>query len=291
MVLIGGKPHAPSLEAYCAVSFPPETLKVSFRGENVLNTVSFIAKIREAYLRLLVKTPRISVSLPDTVGHIVLLDLETRFRTKEEGADIIRWKLKKSLPYEISEMHLDYQVMQEKETGDISTMVSLVSRQVINQYENLLAEAGLQPNRIGFTTFNIHRFFSSRLENIDNAALIIVHAHVLSILIFHNGVLDFYRAKELAGDFKEANRLFREISSTLVFYRDKHTGFSVNEVFFVVSHDEAEMMRVVIAEATGSEPIFLDAGRIVARKEGPNVDARTLHTLVAAMGAAVRNLS
>ncbi len=290
VVLIDGKPRIPSLEAYNAVSFPSDTLKISFRDENIINPASFVAKIREAYLKLLAGTARISVSLPDTVGRVVLLDLETRFKTKEEGSDIIRWKLKKNLPYEINEMHLDFQVMQEKETGDISALVSLISRNVVNQYEDLLVEAGLQPNRIDFTTFNVYRFFYSRLEFIENAALIIWHSGILSILVFHNGVLEFYRSKEFPSEFKEANRFFREINSSLLFYKDKQPGYSMNEVFFVVSPDEADTMRAVIAESTGLEPVLLDAGRIITRKEGPRADARTLHALAASIGAAVRNL-
>lgn len=287
MVLIGGKPHLPRLEAYYAASFPPETMKISFREENVLNPASFVAKIREAHLRLLVGIPRVSVSLPDTVGRVVLLDLETRFKTREEGTDIIRWKLKKNFPFEINEMHLDYQVMLERETGDISVLVSLVSRQVVRQYEDLLAEAGLQPNCIDFTTFDIHRFFSSRLEHIENAALIIWHTGILSMLIFHNGTLEFYRSKELPAD---SNRFFREISSSLLFYKDKKPAYSIDEVFFVVPHDDTEKLRGVIAEATGLEPVHLDAGRIVTQKSVTSVDAGTLHTLAASMGAALRNL-
>ena len=290
MVVIGGSPHMPRLEAYYPTSFPPETMKISFREENVLNPASFTAKIREAHLRLLVGISRVSVSLPDTVGRVVLLDLETRFKTKEEGTDIIRWKLKKNFPFEINEMHLDYQVMLEKKTGDISVLVSLISRLVVHQYEDLLAEAGLQPNRIDFTTFNIHRFFSSRLEHLENAALIIWHTGILSILIFHNGMLEFYRSKEIPIDSNGANRFFREISSSFLAHKDKQPGYSMNEVFFVVSHDETEKMRGVIAEATGLEPVLLDAGRIVSQKEVTNVDARTLHTLTASIGAALRNL-
>jgi len=37
----------------------------------------------------------------------MLLDLETRFRSHEEGAGIIRWKLKKHSSLDIQETHLD----------------------------------------------------------------------------------------------------------------------------------------------------------------------------------------
>jgi type IV pilus assembly protein PilM len=290
MVTISGKPHVPKLEAYFDISFPPGTLKTSFKDKNITNPDSFVSKIREAYLKLLVRTSRISVSLPDTVGRVTLLDLETRFKTKDEGTDIIRWKLKKNLPYDINEMHLDYQVLQEKETGEISVLASLISRQVVNQYEDLLEEAGLQPNRIDFTTFNLYRFFASRLESIENAAVIGWHSGLLSILIFYNGVPDFYRVKEIPSGTASAIRFYQEINNSLMFYREKNPGYSVNEVFYIVPPDDNEMLREVIAEAAGLAPVLLDASRIISRNDGYSVNTKELHTLSASIGAAVRNL-
>ncbi|HEY6874435.1 MAG TPA: pilus assembly protein PilM [Geobacteraceae bacterium] len=290
MVLISGKPHAPRLDAYGAATFPPETLKLSVREANVINPASFVSIIRGTYLKLLAGTSRISVSLPDAIGRVVLLDLETRFKTRDEGADMIRWKLKKHFPIDINEMHLDYQVLQERDSGEISMLVSLISRQVLNQYEELLAEAGLEPNRIDFTMFNMYRFFSGRLEIAENAALMAWHDGMISIMVFRNGLLDFYRSKELSGTLNGMNRIFREIDSSFLVYKEKQPGYSLNEVFCIAPHDDAETFRAVVAEATGVEPVLLDTERIVSRKEGISIDAKTLHPLTAAMGAAVRNL-
>ena len=290
LVLVGGKPHSPRLEAFYTASFSPDTLRFSLREQNVINPAHFVSKIREGYLKLLVGTGRISVSLPDTIGRVFVLDLETRFKARAEGADMVRWKLKKSFPFDINEMHLDYQVLQERDSGEVSTLVSLISRQVVNQYEGLLAEAGLEPNRIDFTSFNLCRVFSSRLDLTENAALIVWHGDVLSILIFHNGVLEFYRSKELSTASNGANRIFREIDSSLLVYNDKQPGYSMNEVFCIVPDDETEAFRSIVAEATGLEPVMLEAGRVVSLKEGFSADGKTLHTLAAALGAAVRNL-
>jgi type IV pilus assembly protein PilM len=290
MVLISGKPHAPRLDAYNAAPFPLDTLKFSLREANVLNPAAFVSTIRETYLKLLVGTKKISVSLPDTIGRIVLLDLETRFKARDEGADMIRWKLKKQFPIDINEMHLDYQVLQERDSGEMSMLVSLISRQVLTQYENLLAEAGLMPNKIDFTTFNMSRLFSSRLEVVENAALMSWYDGIISIMVFHHGVLDFYRSKELSGAMNEANRIFREIDSTLLVYKEAQPGFSLNEVFCVVPPEESASFRAIVTEATGIEPVILDIGKIVSRKEGVSLDARMLQTLTAALGAAVRNL-
>jgi type IV pilus assembly protein PilM len=290
LVYITGQPHSPVMAAYQEVSFPPGTLKISLKEENVIEASQFVAKIREGQLKLLAGTPRVSVSLPDAAGHVQLLDLDTRFRTRDEGVDIIRWKLKKNFPFDINEMHLDYQVLREKDNGDISVLVSLIARRVVTQYENLLAEAGLQPNRIDFTTFNLFRYFSSRLESIGNAAVIVSYSGIMSISMFNDGILDFFRSKEFSEGSGEANRLYREISSSLLFYRDSRPGWSLNEVFFVSAQDSAENMRAVIAEAVELEPVLLDAARIVSRKDSPSPGASTLHNLAAAVGAATRNL-
>ena len=290
MVLIGGNAHAPSLEAYHEVAFPPGTMRISLREENVADPSSFVAKVREAHVRLLTRISRISVSLPDSAGRVVLLDLETRFKGKEEGSDIIRWKLKKNLPFEMNEMHLDYQVIQERETGEVSTLVSLISRQTVNQYENLLAEAGLQPNRIDFTTFNICRYFQGRFEQMENAVVIIWQAGTLSIMVFYNGLLDFYRSKDLVDSSGEANRLYREIDSSIRFYKEKHPGYTLSDIFFVAPPQDASLLRGVISEASDLEPVLLDVGRVISRKGSHSTDAGTLQLLAASIGAATRNL-
>ena len=124
MALVEGRHNAFRLDAYTASSLPVDTIKFAFREQNVLNPSQFVNGIKEAYLRLLTKTKRISVSLPDTTGRVVLLDIETRFKSRDEGADIIRWKLKKNFPFNISDAHLDYQLVEEKDTRTHSIILN-----------------------------------------------------------------------------------------------------------------------------------------------------------------------
>jgi type IV pilus assembly protein PilM len=290
MVLAGGKDSDLKLESFGDVRFPGETLRISLKEPNVLNPEAFVGKIREAYLLLLTKAKRVSLSLPDSAGRVVLLDLETRFKSKDEGADIIRWKLKKSFPYEIQEAHLDYQVIQEKETGEISTLVSLMAKQVVNQYEELLLEAGLQPNKIDLTSFNLYRLYAKRFDLAEDYAFLISSGGMLGVMLFSAGALSFYRTKEIPGSGFEVNRAFREISSSLLVYKEKHAVGPLKEVFCHVSPADREVFRSVVVEATGLDPIWLDVERLVARSGPSTVDSPTLFSLAAALGAASRNL-
>lgn len=290
IALVEGKKAMPSLTAYAAAPFPAETLKFSLRENNVLNPAPFVATVREMYLKLLTNIRHVSVSLPESTGRIILMDVETRFKNRDEGAEIIRWKLKKNFPYDINEAHLDYQVIQERETGEISLLVSLIARQVVRQYEDLLAEAGLEPNRIDFTTFNLYHLFSQRLELAENSYLITCHSGVLGILIFSDGMLEFCRAKELSGNNPDANRVFRELNSSLLVYQEKYPNNSPTEAFCIYSGDDSKAFCTLVAEATGMEPVLLDVERAIDQGRGPSVDKKTLRTLTAALGAAARNL-
>lgn len=289
LVAIGGKKSRPKLLAQETAEFPAGTIRLAHREPNVTEPAGFVRQVREASLKLLNRTDLVSVSLPDACGRVTLIDLETRFKSRDEGSDIIRWKLKKSLPFDINDIHLDYQVLREKESGEISVLVAIIARQVVSQYEDLLIEAGLKPNRIDFTSFNLYRFFSPRVAMSESCLFSACHDNVLSIMVFHQGVLEFYRAKELHGADPDMNRIFMETNSSLLFYRDKNPGREFREAFCLAPAGGGELFRTVIAEACGVEPFMLQPETFLDGSGSPGGGA-ALTPLAAALGAAARNL-
>jgi len=87
IVLVSGKHDMPTLNAFSAASFPADTMKFSLREANILNPKAFVAVIRELHLKLPAHAGQVSLSLPDSTGRTMLLDIETRFKSRDEGAD------------------------------------------------------------------------------------------------------------------------------------------------------------------------------------------------------------
>lgn len=281
----GGK--TPRVEAGLSLPFAPGTLTLSRRDPNVADAKAFVAALKEAHLRLITRERAVSVSLPDAVGRVVLLDLETRFKSREEGIDVIRWKLKKSLPFEIGNVHLDYQTLAEKENGAVSLLVSLISRTVVTQYEQLLLEAGLEPRLVDFTAFNLYRLFAPRLDLAEDGAFVTYYRGTMTVLVFHAGVLSFYRSKEVAADVQN---LFREVNSSFLVYGDRFPGQAVGEVLCMAQPADAEAFRALVAEATGLEPVLLDPERMVQKAPALGLSREALHALSGSVGAALRSL-
>lgn len=281
----GGK--TPRVESGLSLPFAPGMLTLSRRDPNVNDPKGFVAALKEAHLRLLTKEHSVCVSLPDAVGRVVLLDLEARFKNREEGLDVIRWKLKKSLPFDIGTVHLDYQTLEVKENGAVSLLVSLISRPVVTQYEELLIEAGLEPKLIDFTSFNLYRLFAPRLDMAEDGAFVTYYQGAMTVLIFHAGVLSFYRTKEGLADVQN---LFREVNSSFLVYGDRFPGQTVGEVLCMAPPSDAEAFRALVAEASGVEPVLLDLERMVQQAPTLGLDRPSLHALAGSLGAALRSL-
>lgn len=288
--LVSGSVAVPRLERVAAAPFPPGTLQVSLREANILDPDRFIATLRAAHNLLLARNTRVSVALPDSVGRIMLLDMEGRFKSRSEGLDLIRWKLKKSIPFDLVDTHLDYQQLAVRENGDLALLVALVSRAVIEQYEELFSKAGLSATRMDFVSFNLCRVFDRRSALADDGLLISWYGTTLTIISFAQGIPEFIRVKDLSGAAVTGNRIFMEISSSLLVYRERFPDHAPHMVYCVAAPDMADSLQEMVAEATGVTPVLLETKTEITPGNDAPGDQLTLFPYTAAIGAALRSL-
>ncbi|MGB9081398.1 MAG: pilus assembly protein PilM [Desulfuromonadaceae bacterium] len=287
--LTGGSAASPRVERVAHAPFPPHTLQISLREQNVLDPAAFVAGLKSAYNLLLCRSSRVAVSLPDATCKIMLLDLEGRFKSRAEALDLIRWKLKKSIPFDNADTHIDYQQLNVRENGDLALLVAIASRTVISQYEDLITEAGLSPARIDCNTFNICRLFDRRLLLHDGCILISFYGTTLSIVAFAQGIPEFIRIKDLTGTLATDSRVYMEINSSLLVYKERFPERPVQSVFCVAAPDVASNFQEMVAEATGATPVLLETkGAVTPGNSAPGDQAR-LFPSTAAIGAALRS--
>jgi len=288
--LLSGAVASPRVDKVAFSPLPSNAVKVSIRELNILDPESFVNSVRSAHNLLLCATGRVSVTLPDAVGRIMLLDLEGRFKSRAEAVDLIRWKLKKNIPFDLADTHLDYQQLTVRENGDLALLVALVSRSVISQYEELLAEAGLTPARIDFNLFNLYRTLERRLSLSDDCILISFYDGTLGIMVFSQGVPEFIRIKDLSGIMVAGSRLFTEINSSLLIYRERFPEQKSKTIFCIAPPDIADGFKEIVAEAAGLSSVLLEIKTVVTPGDNAPGDQKTLFHYTAAIGAALRNL-
>lgn len=288
--LLGGTTAAPRLERVSRRPFAPGTLRASLREANILEPQAFCDRLREAHALLLHNGTRLSAALPDAVGRILLMDVEGRFKNRGEALDIIRWKLKKSLPFDLADTHLDYHLLTKRPSGEMALLVTLVSRTVIGQYEDLITAAGLVPARIDLNSLSLCRAFGKRLELEGDVALISFYGSTLGIWVFMGGIPEFVRIKELPGAEAVDSRVYLEINNSLLAYRERFPERMPPKVSCIAAPETSREFCAMVGEATGIEPLLLEIKSAVKPANAAPADQKALFPYTVAMGAALRSL-
>jgi len=287
---VDGSPSAPFLESVSSRPLSPGTLRPSLRDLNVLNPQGFVIALQEARNSLFCRGKYVSVSLPDAVGRVMMLDMEERFKNRSEGLEILRWKLKKKLPFDVAEAHLDFQQVATRENGDSLLLVVVAYRPVITQYEELFTAAGLVPAGIDLNCFNLSRVFERRLAKSESYVLLTHFDSHLGIMFVAGGKLEFIRIRELSGDDAEFESVHQEIRRSFLSYKAKFPEGEIKNVFCLAPPQLAGGFCGIARDAIGGEPVLLDPKSALEIRGKDFSAPDPLFPFTSAIGTALRAL-
>ena len=81
--------------------------------------------------------------LPDAAVRVVLLDFDTLPSKREEAESVVRFRLKKSLPFDVDKAKVSYHAQPSNAGVRVIAAVALTS--VVEDYESVFREAGYSP--------------------------------------------------------------------------------------------------------------------------------------------------
>jgi type IV pilus assembly protein PilM len=253
---------------------------------NVRKPERFVDAVREVLVPLAKREKRIAVALPDSSGHVFLLDIDTPFKNYSEGLDIVRWQLKNLLPAQLTKIVVDYQVLEERESGGRRVLASVLADVVLTQYEELLAQAGFSSAQIDFHVLNLFNAYRSRIDLGADFFLIGVDGQQLNVLAFENHLLDFCRTKIVPQD---PERIFQEINRSMVGYRRAHSSFARSTVHLHTSWGESdELLKAVSSAFDRNVELLPSPLHQLAGSQKLNISATEAKSLATALGAAER---
>lgn len=287
--LASGQAESPVIERFEISDAKNEVLRPSIKEPNIADPAQLSKSLSDGWNRLSTDIRRVSLSIPDLAGRVMIVEMDSPIRNKAEGVDQVKWKLKKSFPVDLSELHLDYYQLATTGDGGSTLLVALISRSVITEYEDVLLSAGLEPVTVDFASFNLYRLFASRLDTSDHLTFLICHRGLLTVMVFKDGVLDFHRSKNISLSLTDPVRLYREVNSSLLVYSDSRGGWKPQRLFYYAAPEDRALFRSVIFEATSEEPIPVDTEMLISSSK-QRLDRQVLPELLASLGAASRGL-
>jgi len=156
------------------------------------------ASIRKLFNENSFKTQNVAVSIG---GHSVIVKkISVQTMTEEQLQESINSEAEQYIPFDISEVNLDYQILGEAENNPDQMNVLLVAakKEVVDSYVNLIQMAGLNPCVIDIDAFALQNIFELNyaLED-ENVALIDIGASKTSLNILKGNSSVFMRDVEL----------------------------------------------------------------------------------------------
>jgi len=122
---------------------PPGALVPSAIETNLVNPIAVKAAVASVSKTLKMRDEDAALIVPDPVIRVFVQHFDEFPRSSEEAIPMLRWKLKKSVPFEVDETLLSY--MRQPSRGEGIDVVTAIARlRIIKEYEGLLEAQGVR---------------------------------------------------------------------------------------------------------------------------------------------------
>ena len=160
-------------------------------------------------------------------GHSVIIKKITMaYMSEDELAESIRWEAESYIPFDIDDVYLDYQVLDEEDQGGGNMDVLLVAakKEKVSEYVSVVQQSGKTPAVVDVDSFALQNALTANYElpELQVTALINIGASVMNINIMQGSSPVFWRdisfggnvytdaiQKDLGVDFETAELLKR----------------------------------------------------------------------------------
>ncbi len=204
-------------DAFAVELFPPGTVVPSAVETNLVNSGAAKNAVAKACERVRTRTEDVALILPDPVIRVFVQRFEDFPRSPEEAIPLLRWKLKKSVPFEADETILSYFRQAPREAG-VDIVTALARLRIIKEYESLAEGVGLLPGVVLSSTLAA----LSLLDGNRPILLARISGSALTTAIVRSGLLCGYRCTELPahGANLTPQMLLEEIFPVAAYYQD-----------------------------------------------------------------------
>src|SRR5215470_16378702 len=133
-----------TVESFAVADLPKGAIVASAIESNILNSSAAADAVRSVCRALDSKEEDAALLVPDPVIRVFVQHFDDFPRTSQEALPMLRWKLKKSVPFEVEETLLSY--MRQASRGEGVDVVTAIARlRIIKEYESVLEGPGLRP--------------------------------------------------------------------------------------------------------------------------------------------------
>ncbi|HXC42757.1 MAG TPA: hypothetical protein VNY51_04440 [Candidatus Dormibacteraeota bacterium] len=234
------------LESCAARELAPGSVVPDLVEANLRQADAVKEAVHEALGSVAGRSHDVIAVVPDAAVRVVLLEFDSLPSDAEEAAGVVRFRLKKSLPFDVDKARVSYHAQKSKEGVRVVAAVALAS--VVEDYEAVIQEAGFSPGVV----------LPSMLAALGVAEgqrptlVVKVDARTTSIAILNSDQLQLFRTLEnTRGVTITGEQLAEEVYPSVVFFQDTY-HLNIEKIFVAGLADTSTAAPALRAQ-TGAE--------------------------------------
>jgi type IV pilus assembly protein PilM len=219
------------------VPLPSDAVQINPFKPNIVDLEPVAGALKDLWMRNRYRSPKVCLLIQDRSALAFSVTLESRPENREECVELIRFKLKKSIPFRIEDAQVNF--FQDSGIPDYQSAnlwVTVMNPQVLHQYEEIIrASLGSDCGLVDLSTFNLMNLANAEIQSkgwqSEDHLYINLNRNYISLAITQKDRLVFFRSRELEHHNGALEEAMEEIHPTMMFYQDKLSGAGFARAF------------------------------------------------------------
>ncbi|HEX2661604.1 MAG TPA: hypothetical protein VHM93_02135 [Candidatus Acidoferrum sp.] len=205
------------LEELAVEPLRPGVLVPSAVEANIVDSAAVQSSVEKVCSRLQVREGDAALLLPDPVIRVFVQHFEDFPRSSEEALPLLRWRVRKSVPFDLEEMLVSYTRQAPRENG-VNVVTALARLPIVREYEAVVRASKLRPGVVVSSSIAA----VALLDDEKPTLMVRIAGKALTTAIVRGDVLCGYRCTELPADSRELlpKMLLDEIFPVAAYYQD-----------------------------------------------------------------------
>ena len=221
----------------------PGALLPGLKSPNIIDKAAVVAALKRALDAVEARDKRLTVVVPDAAARVLLLDFDTLPPKLSDALQVVRFRLRKLVPFEVDDAAISYQIIHQT-TDEIRALVTVMPRSVLAEYEEAVRLAGYEPGVVMPSTLAS----LAGLVQSEPALLVNLNGNSVTTAITRGDELLLHRSIELPADQVLRDDELRHAVSVSVAYFEDTLASMPDAVFYAGPGGAPELTRVLELE-------------------------------------------
>lgn len=227
-----GRGHDAAVAAVVTEPIPGGALVPAANASNVLDGAALTDAVKQVLRQLPGNPTRVGLVVPDSAAKVSLLTFEHVPAKAADLDQLVRWQARKTAPFRIEDTQVTYSASTALADGGREFVVSLMRRDIVEEYERVCIDAGGRPGVVDLASFSqLNAILSEGTGGEEDWLLIHVAQGYSTVAVVRQGLVILFRNRPAEADSNLANL----VHQTTMYYEDRLAGAGFGRVFLAAS--------------------------------------------------------